>query len=170
MSRKQFIFYYIWINSILWIIVHIILSFVITRMQFLLFSPNFWLFRTRAWERRGTIYNKVYIKKWKRLLPDGALLFAGAFSEKHLSRTDPDYLNRFIHETCRGEAVHWLSLMIAPLFMFWNTPAGTIINIVYAAIANIPCIITQRFIRPHLQSLLHSVQRPSSEHHHRFCI
>ncbi len=43
------------------------------------FDPQGWLYRTRRWERGGQVYDRVFlIRAWKRLLPDGSALPAGA--------------------------------------------------------------------------------------------
>lgn len=167
MNKNHTIVYFTCINSILWSVVHISISYVITRLPVSVFAPDFWLFRIRTWERSGAFYNLFYIRKWKRLLPDGAVLLAGVFPKKRLIRKDPEYLHRFISETCRAETVHWFSLIFVPVFLVWNTSTGTVVNGIYAVFANIPCIVTQRFNRSHLQSLLQSIKRKSLKHLHK---
>lgn len=106
-------------------------------------------------ERQGQIWENLFkVKSWKKMLPDGAAWFSGGFSKKSLQNRDPDYLKRFLLETCRGEHSHWLMLACAPLFSLWNPPLAFWIIVGYFVIGNLPCIVVQRYNRPFLKRLL----------------
>ena len=142
------------LNAIVWFALQVTISNLITRFPLLFFKPDYWLFRTRPWEKNGDFYERVVrIKKWKNLLPDGAVLIKGGFPKKHLQSRDPGYIEQFSQDTCRAELVHWITIMTAALFFLWNTPLGTGINFLYALLGNIPCIAAQRYNRPHLQQI-----------------
>jgi len=118
------------------------------------FNPNSWLYRKRKWERHGKFYEKSFrLKLWKRKLPDGAAIFKNGFEKKHLKETSKDYLDSFIRETCRAELTHWIVFLFGPVFLVWNLWWVGIVMILYATIANIPCVITQRYNRIRLQRI-----------------
>ncbi|MFC1962208.1 glycosyl-4,4'-diaponeurosporenoate acyltransferase [Chloroflexota bacterium] len=118
------------------------------------FSTSSWLYRKRNWERNGRLYEKLFrLRTWKKRLPDGAAIFKNGFQKKHLKETNKDYFNSFIRETCRAELTHWIVFLFGPLFLIWNLWWVGIVMILYAAVANIPCIITQRYNRIRLQRI-----------------
>ena len=108
--------------------------------------------------RRGRqIYERVlFIKLWKDRLPDAAHWFNHGFSKRALAAKHPDYLRRFVCETQRGEICHWLAIACVPLFGLWNPWWGVLVNAAYAILANLPCILVQRYNRARLLGLLAS--------------
>ncbi|MBD3315246.1 MAG: glycosyl-4,4'-diaponeurosporenoate acyltransferase [Chitinivibrionales bacterium] len=143
------------VNASTWLAIHVFFAWGLTRLPLRLFDPAGFVCRPRRWERNGEWYERVLrVKRWKNLLPDGALLFAGGFPKGKISGRDPVYLRRFIGETCRGESVHWLVIAASPLFFLWNPLSGGLINILYACMANMPCIASLRYNRLHLLKIL----------------
>jgi len=137
-----------------WLIIHIGVSYIMTRKPLTSFNDNSWLYRKRDWERNGKSYEKFFrLKSWKRKLPDGAAIFKSGFEKKHLKETNKDYLDTFIRETCRAELTHWIVFLFGPVFFVWNVWWVGIVMILYATMANIPCIITQRYNRIRLQRI-----------------
>ncbi|MEM9280515.1 MAG: hypothetical protein AAGA96_01690 [Verrucomicrobiota bacterium] len=159
-----------WIElSNLWIVVlnlvaipgiHFGLSWAYTRMPVHWFNPRSRWFREEAWEKEGAIYDSVFaIRKWKGLLPDAAPWFGG-FAKGKLSDKDPDYIARFIIETCRGEAAHWAQVIGIWLTILWNPwPVAALVMLVYGVISNLPCLLLQRFTRARLRRLLSEITR-----------
>jgi len=105
----------------------------------------------------------AFLKAWKRWLPDGASWFAGGFHKRSLTSRDADYLRRFITETRRGEACHWLAMMLCAIPFVWNPWWGCLIIGIYALVANLPCILLQRVNRARLQQLVHRAQASRAE-------
>ena len=137
-----------------WLVLHLGLAWAGTQLPERLFEPGQWWCRERAWERDGRLYATVFgVRRWKRLLPDGAALFKGGFPKSRLRAGDPAYLARFARETCRGEAVHWAVLASSGLFFIWNPWWAGLIMVVYGLAANVPCILTQRYNRIRLLRL-----------------
>lgn len=100
------------------------------------------------------LYERVLrVKSWKDHLPDAASWFDGGFAKRKLGGRNPDYLRRFILETRRGEICHWLVIASAPVFLIWNPWWGFIVNLSYALLANLPCILAQRYNRSRLLRL-----------------
>ncbi len=121
-------------------------------------NPNYWLFRKRKWENEGDFYEIYFkIKTWKEILPDGSALFKKGFRKKRLTTTNADYIYQFILEVCRAEAVHWIVILLSPVFFIWNYWWAGIIMIIYAFVANLPCIFAQRYNRIRFKRLLDQV-------------
>jgi glycosyl-4,4'-diaponeurosporenoate acyltransferase len=142
------------IDIIAWFVIHMGISYIMTHQPLSEFNASSWLYRKRNWERNGRLYEKLFrLKAWKRRLPDGASIFKNGFEKKHLKETSKDYFDSFIRETCRAELTHWIVLLFGPLFLLWNLWWVGIVMILYAAAANVPCIITQRYNRIRLRRI-----------------
>ena len=127
-----------------WLVLQLTLAWAFTRMPVEWFQPA----PPRAWENDGRFYERfVAIRRWKDLLPDGARWFAGGFAKGALTSVNPEYLQRFVRETRRGELCHWFAIFGVPIFFLWNPWWGDLIIIAYALAANLPCILAQRYNR-----------------------
>ncbi|MFC1870137.1 glycosyl-4,4'-diaponeurosporenoate acyltransferase [Chloroflexota bacterium] len=143
------------IDVIAWFVIHMGVSYIMTHQPLTSFNPDSWLHKQRKWERNGRFYERFFrLKSWKKKLPDGAALFKNGFEKKHLKETNKDYFYSFVSETCRAELTHWIVFLIGPFFLIWNLWWVGIVMILYASIANIPCIITQRYNRIRLQRIV----------------
>jgi glycosyl-4,4'-diaponeurosporenoate acyltransferase len=133
-----------------WLAIQLGLAWAFTRMPAEWFNPG----KPFAWERGGRFYEVAFhIKGWKDRLPDAARWFSGGFAKGALSEANPAYLQRFIRETWRGELCHWMALSLAPVFFLWNPWWGDTIICAYALVANLPCILVQRYNRLRLRRL-----------------
>ena len=100
-------------------------------------------------------YERVLrIKRWKRLLPEAGDLFRGGFSKRRMLRHDRDYLERFVVETRRAELTHWLIMGAVPFFFLWNPWWLALAMLGYGIVANVPCLLTQRYNRARLLRML----------------
>lgn len=109
------------------------------------------LTRLRQFEADGRLYERsLVIRRWKDKLPDGGSWISGGFSKRSLQSGHTEYLSRFTAETRRGELAHWMMLLPIPLFFLWNNAFGMIVILIYSLIANIPCILVQRYNRSRL--------------------
>ncbi|MEM6671414.1 MAG: glycosyl-4,4'-diaponeurosporenoate acyltransferase [Planctomycetota bacterium] len=143
------------VNVLAWPVIHVGFAWAGTQARADRFDPDSWLFRARGFERGGRIYEALFrVKSWKGLLPDGAAWFKSGFAKKGLARADAAYLDRFVVETCRGELVHWATLLAAGVFFLWNEAWVGWIMVAYAVLANFPCIIVQRYNRVRLVELI----------------
>lgn len=112
------------------------------------------LTRLRAWEQSGRAYERLAIRRWKDRLPEFGAVFRGGVSKRALpSRTTSD-LDRFAAETRRAELVHWTIPLITPLFALWNPPRLLAAMAAYAVVANVPCLVVQRYNRGRLLRVL----------------
>jgi len=135
------------LNIIGWPIIQLGLARLFLLIDAERFDPQSAWFRPRRWERDGRFYQSLFnVRTWKRWLPDAGPWFGG-FAKARLSEADVQYLRRFAQETCRGEMAHWFMLACAPVFFIWNPLWADAVMIAYAAAANLPCVMTQRFNR-----------------------
>jgi glycosyl-4,4'-diaponeurosporenoate acyltransferase len=119
------------------------------------FNLNSFLFKPRSWENSGLFYEKTFfIKKWKKLLPDGASLFKNGFKKKHLNNFSTEYLDKFVYESCRAEATHFPPIFLSFVFALYNNIGIVIFMFLFSIITNLPCIITQRYNRIRLLKII----------------
>ncbi|MEY2447892.1 MAG: glycosyl-4,4-diaponeurosporenoate acyltransferase [Acidimicrobiaceae bacterium] len=118
------------------------------------FGRDSWLYRLRAVERGGRLYERFGIKRWKDRLPEAGALFTGGISKRSVRTRDRDVLERFVIETRRAEWTHWTIMLAAPVFLVWNWWWVEIVMVAYALAANLPCLLVQRYNRARLARLL----------------
>ncbi len=141
-------FWIIFLDIIVWLVIHLGVSYACSKIPVNKFNPSNRLYRIKKFEKNGKFYASFFkIKKWKHLLPDGAKLYKGGFPKKSLEEYSKTYLNIFTLETCRGELTHWLQILPSGIFFLWNVWWVGVIMIMYALCANIPCILVQRYNR-----------------------
>lgn len=142
-------------NVLGWPIIHIACAWGGTQLRPDRFNPEAWLFRTYWFERTGAIYERLFrIKQWKHAIPDGAAWFKAGFPKRELAEADVPYLKRFLLETCRAELVHWAVFLAAGIFFLWNEVWVGLIMVAYGAVANVPCIVIQRYNRARLRRVI----------------
>jgi glycosyl-4,4'-diaponeurosporenoate acyltransferase len=143
------------LNVLAWLVIQLGLAWAMTQIPAARFHPRSPLARLWPWERSGRGYEKfIRIKRWKDRLPDAAGWFKGGFAKADLRARTPDFLERFLRETWRGELTHWLALLALPLFAIWNPAWGVAVNAAYAVAANVPCLLVQRYNRSRLLRVL----------------
>jgi glycosyl-4,4'-diaponeurosporenoate acyltransferase len=136
------------VNIAAWLVIHVVVSVSIARVALKSFNPRSWLYRQRTWEKGGRPYKSLLkVKRWKRLLPDGAAVFKAGFRKKRLAGRDAAYVQTFILEACRAELTHWIILAFSAVFFIWNEWWIGLIMIAYGLVANMPCIVAQRYNR-----------------------
>ncbi len=150
-------------NAAAWLLIQFGLAWTFTRLAAARFNPESWLARPKRWERAGRFYEDFCgIKHWKDRLPDAARLFRGGFAKARLQTVSPQYLERFLQETWRGEVVHWLALCLLPLFRLWNPWWGVLVNAAAALALNLPCILALRYNRARFERLLASQKKQAA--------
>jgi glycosyl-4,4'-diaponeurosporenoate acyltransferase len=148
-------FWIIFLNIFIWVVIHLGISYFCSLMPLSFFSGEIRFFKTKRWESGGKIYQKFFkIKRWKKIIPDGGSIFKGGFPKKHLEDKNIKYLKTFFYETKRAELTHWLTILPSPIFFLWNIWWAGIIMIFYALLANIPCILLQRYNRARLEKII----------------
>lgn len=143
------------VNTLAWPAIHLGFAWGGTRLPPAWFASDAWFFRPTALEQGGAVYERWFrIKRWKGTLPDGAAWIQDGFPKKSLARVDTPYMERFLAETRRSEAIHWAVFCASGLFFLWNSLPVGLAMVAYAAAANLPCIAIQRYNRIRLQRLL----------------
>lgn len=143
------------INTLGWLFLQLSIAAIATHANSVHFANDNTLYRTHQSE--VAFYRRyLHIRRWKRLLPDGAPWVGGSFRKKHLQARDSAYFRQLIVETRRGEAAHWLMLACFPIFFPFNPPWARVVISFYAIAANLPCIVVQRYNRNVAQRILAS--------------
>jgi len=143
------------LNVIAWLFIQFGFAWGFTQLASERFNAQGAWARPKHWERNGRFYEGVFaIKRWKDKLPDGSRMFRGGFAKRNLKNATPEYLERFLRETWRGEVVHWLALLALPLFAVWNPWWGVLVNAAVALAVNLPCILALRYNRARVERLL----------------
>jgi len=146
------------LDTLAWLILQPTISWLAMRLPLSAFAPDAWFYRARPWERGGALYQTLFrVRRWKERLPSGGA-WMGGFRMKRIASSEPEYLERWLLETCRAELAHWLQILVAPLFFLWNPPIAGAFILLYALMANMPCIVVQRYNRPRLQRLMRKAQ------------
>ena len=158
------LFWTIIVDCIAWAIIQPGVAYLSMRFPPSLLDHQRWLYRTRSWERGGDLYRDLFaVRKWKWRLPSGGTLFQG-FSMVRIHSREQDYLRAWMAETCRAELCHWLAILPGFFFFLWNPFWVGVAMIAYAVAFNAVPIITQRYNRPRLLSILRkAASRPRHE-------
>lgn len=141
---------------VLWIVINLSVSYICLYLPDKFFNPRSFFFRSHPFEKDGQLYEDfLKVKSWKKLLPDGGGLWKKrGYKKRHLEDFSEENLEKFLVEACRGELTHWLSILPFWVFGFFLPASATWAMLIYALVANLPCIITQRYNRPRVQKLL----------------
>ncbi len=129
--------------------------------------PQPWLSSSppRPGRRSGALPLAVYerwlgIRTWKRWIPDAGDALPGGIRKASLARRDPRALERLIVETRRAELVHWAIWPAWLATALWLPPRGVLLNLVFATLFNLPCLLLQRYTRQRLQRCLQRMPTP----------
>lgn len=148
------------IDIIAWVIIHLTLGYLSSKIPFEWLNPSHPFFQTFAWEKGGEIYQKLFrVRSWKRFIPNGSRLYRGAFSIKNLPTSDPAYLERWLKESVRAEMCHWAMILPGFFFFLWNSVSLGWVNVAYAFLNNLIPIVMQRFNRPRMRKLLKQLDK-----------
>ena len=108
--------------------------------------------RPRAFEEGGRFYERrLRIVRWKDRLPEAGDLFRDGYDKRVVTRAE---LPRYVIETRRAEYTHWGIMAATPLFLLWNPFLVWWAMVAYAVIANLPCLVIQRYNRARVLRIL----------------
>jgi glycosyl-4,4'-diaponeurosporenoate acyltransferase len=142
------------VDAAAWAALSVVVGLTANRVPLARFEHEGWLTRLRRVERGGRVYDGwLRIRTWKDLVPEAGALGVG-FPKRQVGARDTTTLLRFVAETRRAEAVHWVLLACGPLFLLWNRGLLAAAMLLYALGANVPCIMIQRYNRGRLQRVL----------------
>lgn len=146
---------WVWVANVLgWPVIQIGIARWALRQPIQKYEHDSWLTRERNWELRGRLYTRIFrVDHWKRFLPDGAVWMGGAEAVRLTIRGRSD-CERFLAETRRAEQAHWYMLFCTPVFLLWNPAWAFAVMAIYGVLANIPCILAQRYNRTRAEATL----------------
>jgi len=145
-----------------WVCFHLGIGYWCSRLPISNFDPQESKYQTKSWEKDGEIYEKIFhVRAWKKLIPSGARVYAGAFEIKNLPSYNFDYVERWLKEICRAEYCHWVMMLPGLLFFFWNSVEVAWWMVAYAVANNLVPIIMQRYNRPRVRRLLAQIEKKS---------
>ncbi|MEJ5253956.1 MAG: hypothetical protein WHS89_01280 [Acidimicrobiales bacterium] len=143
------------IDSLVWLGASLLVGLLAHRTPLAWLGRDHLLTRLRRFECDGRWYERqLHIKRWKDRLPEAGDFFAGGFSKRSLPSSDPAVLRRFVAETRRAELTHWALLALGPVFFLWNPWWLALAMVLYAIVANVPCLLVQRYNRARLERVL----------------
>lgn len=138
-----------------WALLHAGTGYLVHRMRSARFASDWWIHRTRRFERDGRFYVRALrIRAWKHRLPEAGALFRGGFDKRVLGVPTAARLDLHRRETRRAELGHWLCAAGAPLFVLWNPWPVAAAMVAYAIVSNGPCIAATRYNRIRLDRVL----------------
>jgi glycosyl-4,4'-diaponeurosporenoate acyltransferase len=94
------------------------------------------------------------IRRWKPWIPDAGHVLPGGIRKASLMGRDRAGLERLLAETRRAELVHWALWPAWLVTALWLPPQGVVINLVFATLFNLPCLLLQRYNRLRVRQLL----------------
>lgn len=133
------------LDSILWLVIHLTGAKIATLIPNAFFEkpiPN--EIKPKKFQM-FVLEHIFFVKRFKKFLPDGGAFFKGGFEKKHLKETNITYYKDFLRETRRAEWTHYLQMIPAPIFFLFNPIWVGYFMIGYAVLANMPCILTQKY-------------------------
>lgn len=143
------------VSTVVWAVVGVTIGFVAHKLPPERFAHDGRLTRLRGFERDGRWYERyLRIRRWKDRLPEGGATFAGGFSKRSLASRRRDLLERFVVETRRAELTHWWVLATALLHFVWCPWWLGLIMVGFGVVANVPCLVVQRYNRARLTRVL----------------
>ncbi|MCC5951839.1 MAG: hypothetical protein JJU45_07045 [Acidimicrobiia bacterium] len=143
------------VGSVVWAVAGTAVGYVMHRLPVTRFDHDTWLTRLRPREVDGRVYERRWaIRRWKRWLPEAGDAFAGGFSKKRLGGRSTAHLERFVAETRRAELTHWVVMACGPFFVLWSPLWLAAVMVVFGVVANLPCLVAQRYNRARLLRLL----------------
>lgn len=109
--------------------------------------------RLRSFEIGGHWYQtRLHIRAWKDRLPEAGGAFGGR-SKRQLPSGGAHGLPTFLAECRRAERTHWIILAATPVFAVWNPPWLFAAMVVFALVANVPCLAVLRYNRARILAL-----------------
>ena len=117
------------------------------------FSESGFIYRARNWEKGGTVYECLGIRKWKTRLPDMSRIMRDMLPKKVTFDATSESVGTLIKETCVAEFIHnSLSVLSLGIYFIWKNYIGIILILVFL-FCNTPFVLIQRYNRPHLAAL-----------------
>ncbi|MGG1632785.1 hypothetical protein [Rossellomorea sp. NRS-1567] len=142
------------LNIFAWVSIHIVFSFLTSRLtpkQLQRLSP---LFHSLEMEAGGGMYRFLKIKKWKKYISDAGGWFRGGVNKNEIGLSSQQGRITFLLELNRAELSHWLQIMPAPFFFILNNRVESWVMFLYGILFNLPLILVQRYNRMRIVKIM----------------
>lgn len=145
-------------DAVAWFVVSLAAGYACHRLGDHRLDHDTALTRLHPFEQGGRVYERrLHIVWWKDRLPEAGDLFRGGYDKRVVARAD---LPRYVLETRRAEYTHWAIMAATPLFLLWNPFLVWWAMVAYAVIANLPCLVIQRYNRARVLRILGRRRHP----------
>lgn len=126
-------------------------------------------YRSYRWEQEGKFYLRFRIDRWKDKVPDMSRYVSKTVRKRMpLNRMGSEMTLQLVRETCVAELVHWILVVISPVFLLLMPTLGWgVAATVLGVLGNLPFIMIQRYNRPRMarvleRQILHEQRRKAS--------
>ena len=139
----------------LWLGGSLLVGAVANQLPLAWLSPPLRVVSLAGLSARLEVYQRrLCIRRWKGWIPDAGDALPGGITKASLARRDHQALLRLVAETRRAELVHWALWPLWLLTVLWLPAPGVALNLLFATVFNLPCLLLQRYNRLRLQQLL----------------
>jgi glycosyl-4,4'-diaponeurosporenoate acyltransferase len=143
------------LNVVIWVGWIAICGYLAHRIPTKWLDHDTWLTRTKGFESNGRLYlHTLKIHRWKDRLPELGAVFPGGFAKRSVSQGDTNVMKRFVIETRRAEYAHLAMMGAFLVTLLYNPLWADGVNLAFALVANLPCLLVQRYNRIRLKRVL----------------
>ncbi|WP_143146295.1 hypothetical protein [Ferrithrix thermotolerans] len=142
-----------------WVVISASVGYVGAKLPLVSLARRYGSYRIFSFERGGTFYERyLKVRRWKRYLPEAGDIFEGGVSKRSLALGVTDAKLRFYLETKRAEFVHryLILLELVPTFVWFGFFHEVVVA--YAVLANVPCLVAQRYNRARLERIYKAIE------------
>lgn len=109
----------------------------------------------KKFENNGRFYSHTLrIHRWKDRLPELGAIFPGGFAKRSVANGNHNVMERFVMETRRAEYAHLAMMCGFFITVLYNPLWADGVNLAFALVANLPCLLVQRYNRIRLKRVL----------------
>ena len=150
------------LDAAAWTIWSVIVGWLAAHTSDAKLATDSFLTRARPFENEGRIYERLGMRRWKDWLPEGGEIFGGT-SKRSVPGRSTETLRGYQRETRRAEYVHWFLPPLIVVFPLWNPWWLTAAMVLFAFVANTPCLLIQRYNRFRLLALRGRLQQEARQ-------
>jgi glycosyl-4,4'-diaponeurosporenoate acyltransferase len=133
-------------NAVIWLAICVAAGWAGGRLPRRWIASDTTLTRIREFERRGRIYQRLRVRRWKHRLPESNSLGPVSRPTKR-TLTGRSAVPTYVAETRRAEYVHWAIMAAGPIFFVWSPTWVARTMTLFGIAFNLPFIAVQRFNR-----------------------
>lgn len=146
-----------------------LIAFIASLFPINFYKPNKKIFHVFKFEKR--LYEKLGIKKWKDKIPELGKQLSGFDKHTLEDPNNPEYINRFLIENCKGSFLHIISIIysiLSILILIFILPYPFILTMwlptaLVAILIHSLSLMILRYTRPKLIILYERLKRTQKE-------